>query len=51
MASAHDMGIDASRRNPKPRPLTDNERAKLDEFLDSVHYSARFVLVYGHDVT
>lgn len=37
------MGIDASRRNTKPRPLTDNERAVLDEFLESIHYSSRFV--------
>jgi len=44
MASTQEMGIDPSRRNIKPRPLSDSERAKLEEFLDSVHYSARFVL-------
>ncbi|KAM7224386.1 Cyclin-dependent kinase, regulatory subunit [Rhypophila decipiens] len=37
-----DMGIDTSRRNPRPRPLTDDERARLDEFIDSIHYSSRY---------
>jgi len=44
------MGIDASRRNSQPRPLSDNERAKLEEFLDSVHYSARFVTLAAHQM-
>lgn len=43
MASGYDMGIDTSRRNVKPRPLTDNERARLEEFLESIHYSSRSV--------
>ncbi|KOS21426.1 Cyclin-dependent kinases regulatory subunit [Escovopsis weberi] len=34
------MDIDMSRRNKAPRPLTDSERARLDEFADSIHYSA-----------
>ncbi|RQM05855.1 hypothetical protein DH86_00002161, partial [Scytalidium sp. 3C] len=29
-------------RNKVPRPLTDQERARLDEFIDSIHYSARY---------
>jgi len=38
---AEQMGIDISRRNPQPRPLTEEERARLDEFIDSIHYSTR----------
>lgn len=41
MTSSYEMGIDTSRRNPKPRPLTENERARLEEFLESIHYSSR----------
>jgi cyclin-dependent kinase regulatory subunit CKS1 len=37
------MGIDTSRRNRIPRSLTDDERARLDEFIDSIHYSTRCV--------
>ncbi|KAH8204951.1 hypothetical protein TruAng_000834 [Truncatella angustata] len=36
------MNIDMSRRNKSPRPLSDNERARLEEFIDSIHYSARY---------
>lgn len=39
----YDMGIDTSRRNAKPRPLSDNERARLEEFLEAIHYSSRYV--------
>lgn len=39
------MDIDYTRRNKKPRLLTDSERDKLDEFVDSIHYSSR----YGRD--
>jgi cyclin-dependent kinase regulatory subunit CKS1 len=35
------MDIDTSRRNKVPRPLTDSERARLDEFVDGIHYSTR----------
>ena len=35
------MDIDVSRRNKVPRPLSENERARLDEFIESIHYSAR----------
>jgi cyclin-dependent kinase regulatory subunit CKS1 len=38
------MGIDSSRRNIQPRPLTDKERARLEEFIESIHYSARYVV-------
>ena len=38
------MDIDFTRRNKKPRPLSDSEREKLDEYLDAIHYSSR----YGH---
>lgn len=37
------MGIDTTRRNPQPRLLTESERARLDEFTDSIHYSTRYV--------
>ena len=39
-----DMDIDFTRRNKKPRPLTEHEKEKLDEFVDAIHYSARFVV-------
>ncbi|KGO43722.1 Cyclin-dependent kinase, regulatory subunit [Penicillium expansum] len=35
------MDIDPARRNKKPRLLLETEREKLDEFVDSIHYSAR----------
>lgn len=35
--------IDVTRRNKKPRLLLDKERANLQEFVDSIHYSARYV--------
>lgn len=35
------MDIDFTRRNKKPRQLTDPEREKLDEFVESIHYSSR----------
>jgi cyclin-dependent kinase regulatory subunit CKS1 len=41
--AAISMGIDISRRNRVPRPLTEDERARLDEFIDSIHYSTRWV--------
>ncbi|KAH7027434.1 oxidoreductin [Microdochium trichocladiopsis] len=36
------FNIDMSRRNKEPRPLKDSERARLEEFIDSIHYSARY---------
>jgi cyclin-dependent kinase regulatory subunit CKS1 len=36
------MDIDPVRRNKKPRLLLETEREKLDEFVDSIHYSARW---------
>jgi cyclin-dependent kinase regulatory subunit CKS1 len=36
--------IDPARRNKKPRLLQEGERARLDEFIDSIGYSARSVL-------
>jgi len=35
------MDIDFTRRNKKPRPLSDPEKEKLDEFIEAIHYSAR----------
>jgi cyclin-dependent kinase regulatory subunit CKS1 len=35
------VDVDMSRRNQEPRPLKDNERARLEEFIDMIHYSAR----------
>ena len=37
------LDIDFTRRNKKPRLLTDAEKDKLDEFVDSIHYSSRYV--------
>ncbi|KAI9880142.1 MAG: Cyclin-dependent kinases regulatory subunit (Cell division control protein cks1) [Pleopsidium flavum] len=34
--------LDHDRRNRKPRLLTESERERLDEFVDSIHYSARY---------
>lgn len=33
--------IDQSRRNKVPRPLNEAEKEKLEEFIDSIHYSSR----------
>lgn len=41
MANTEGMGIDSSRRNRVPRPLTDGERQRLEEFVDAIHYSSR----------
>jgi cyclin-dependent kinase regulatory subunit CKS1 len=35
--------IDMARRNKKPRLLLESERARLEEFIDSIGYSARCV--------
>ena len=32
---------DHDRRNKLPRLLTDSERDRLDEFVESIHYSSR----------
>jgi hypothetical protein len=37
--------VDYSRRNKVPRPISENEKAKLEEFIDSIHYSARSVML------
>jgi len=34
--------VDYSRRNKVPRIISENEKAKLEEFIDSIHYSARY---------
>lgn len=34
--------VDLERRNKKPRLLSEAEREGLDEFIDSIHYSARY---------
>lgn len=36
------MDIDISRRNRKPRMLTDQERERLKVFLDHINYSQRY---------
>jgi len=33
---------DNTRKNKKPRLLSEDERARLEEFVDSIHYSARY---------
>ena len=44
---AADMDIDFTRRNKKPRPLSEHEKEKLDEFVDAIHYSTRCVVYSG----
>jgi cyclin-dependent kinase regulatory subunit CKS1 len=39
-----ELDIDFTRRNKKPRPLSEHEKEKLDEFIDAIHYSARWVV-------
>ncbi|KAJ9654508.1 Cyclin-dependent kinases regulatory subunit (Cell division control protein cks1) [Neophaeococcomyces mojaviensis] len=34
--------LDPARRNKKPRMLQDGERARLEEYIDSIGYSARY---------
>ncbi|KAK4922073.1 Cyclin-dependent kinases regulatory subunit (Cell division control protein cks1) [Elasticomyces elasticus] len=41
MATAH-QDQDYNRRNKKARPLQENEKARLEEFHDSIGYSARY---------
>lgn len=36
------IDIDFTRRNKKPRPLSEQEKEKLDEFIEAIHYSARY---------
>lgn len=35
------LGIDPSRRNARPIPLSDAERKLLEPYLDNIHYSQR----------
>lgn len=35
------MDIDQTRRNKKPRALSEAERERLEEFIESIHYSSR----------
>ena len=35
--------VDSSRRNRQPRLLTTSERERLEEFIDNISYSARYV--------
>ncbi len=41
------LNVDMTRRNQEPRPLKDSERARLEEFIEMIHYSAR----YAHQLT
>ena len=43
-----DMGIDYTRRNQKPRPLEEEERENLEEFVDAIHYSSRSVTLVSN---
>ncbi|PVI08090.1 CKS-domain-containing protein [Periconia macrospinosa] len=40
--TAADMDIDMTRRNKKPRALSDMEREKLEHLIVDIHYSARY---------
>jgi len=33
--------VDPNRKNKAPRPLSDGEKLRLEEFIESIHYSAR----------
>lgn len=44
MASTSAADADSMRRNKKPRLLQEGERARLEEYIDSIGYSARYVL-------
>jgi cyclin-dependent kinase regulatory subunit CKS1 len=35
------MDIDPTRRNKKPRLLSEAEREKLADFVEAIHYSSR----------
>ncbi|KAI9842288.1 MAG: Cyclin-dependent kinases regulatory subunit (Cell division control protein cks1) [Sclerophora amabilis] len=37
------MSDEYTRRNKKPRLLSESERDRVEEFIDSIHYSARHV--------
>lgn len=39
--------IDVTRRNKRPRQLTDAEKEKLEEYTEQIHYSARLVVFLG----
>jgi len=34
--------IDVTRRNKKPRMISEVERDRLEEFIESIHYSSRY---------
>lgn len=40
--------IDMTRRNSKPRPLQESEKTRLDEYIDSIGYSARYAMSVSH---
>ncbi|KAI9731566.1 MAG: Cyclin-dependent kinases regulatory subunit (Cell division control protein cks1) [Cirrosporium novae-zelandiae] len=39
-----EIDIDMSRRNKRPRILSESKRERLDEFINSIHYSTRWSL-------
>jgi len=41
MSTSSGSDVDMTRRNSRARPLSDSEKAKLEEFIDHIHYSAR----------
>lgn len=36
--------LDHDRRNKHPRMLTEPERDRVEEFIESIHYSSRYAL-------
>lgn len=34
--------VDPMRRNKRPRPLSQKEKERLDEYIDLINYSARY---------
>lgn len=44
------LDIDYTRRNKNSRKLADSERAKLEEFIEAIHYSSRYVIIAAFPV-
>jgi hypothetical protein len=43
--------MDYNRRNKAPRALSEREKEALEEYIDSIHYSARLVLILHRNWT
>lgn len=45
------VDLDQDRRNKYPRILTENERERLDEYIDQIHYSSRYLYPFPVRIT